>query len=158
VGPRLTGSARGATTVLRLESSAAGLTGLAEVRTGTATALVAFWRSASSTAWSQSSPLRVPSGWTVRATATGGSLGQGEAMLLGKGADLRVVEIAGPGLRWATLSAPPLGTEALAYRGGLTDAFSVAHSTLRVWTSSVGATMWHRTQVTTVPVPYGSSS
>lgn len=158
VGPRLTGTARGVATVLRLESSPEGLAGLADVQAGTATALVGFWRSSPTAAWSQSAPLPVPPGWSVRASATGGSYGQGEAVLLASGAQLRVVEIAGPASNWVSLSPPPLGTEALVVRGALTDAFSVSGSKLRVWTSQVGATAWQRTQVITVPVPYGSSS
>lgn len=158
VGPRLTGANTGGATVLRLESSPAGLAGLASVRAGTATALVAFWRGSSATAWSQSARLKLPSGWKVRASAMGGYSGQGEAVLLASGTHLRVAEIARPGTSWAMLPAPPLGTAALAVRGAVTAAFSVSGSKLRVWTSTAGATRWQRTQATTVAVPYGSSS
>jgi hypothetical protein len=157
VGPRLAVRATGTATVLRLESSGAGLGGLAGVGAGASVLLVAFWQATAQSGWSQSPPLRVPPGWSVQATATGGGSGQGEAVLLGSGDHRAIEEVAGPGAAWVTLPAPPSGTDALAVRGTVTDAFTVSGSHLAVW-STTGSTGWSRTQAVTVPVPYGSSS
>jgi hypothetical protein len=157
-GPLLTGGASGNVTVLRLESTDAGLTGLVGVRSGTAASLVAFWQRAPGAGWSQSTRLAVPSGWTVRATSTGGGGGQGVSVLLGVGSRLRIAEVAGPGSGWLTLPVPPAGTGDIVTEGAATDAFVVSGSRLGVWAWSTGDAGWHRTQTVTVPVPYGSSS
>ena len=94
----------------------------------------------------------------MRATATGGGSGQGEAVLLGSGTRRTVAEVTGPGTAWVTLPAPPAGTGALAVRGTTTDAFTVSGSRLSVWSITAGTSNWSRAQTVEVPVPYGSSS
>jgi len=164
IGPRLAGGgssasrASGAVSVLRLETSAAGLSGLAGARNGGAVTLVAFWQGAGQGAWSQSPGLPVPRGWSVRATATGGGSGPGEAVLLGSGTRRTIATVAGPGATWVALPAPPAGTEALAVRGAATDAFAASGTHLSVWSVTAGSSSWSRAQTVNVPVPYGSSS
>jgi hypothetical protein len=164
-GPRLTGDSTGVATVVRLEAAttvgagaAGGLNGLATVQSGRSSSLVAFWTPAPGSGWAQSRRLVLPTGWAVRATATGGGSGGGAiTVLLDSGTRRRIVSVAGPGARWTTSPVPPVGTEAVVTVGSRLEAFVVANSTLTIWASSSGGA-WSRLQRTTVPVPYGSSS
>jgi hypothetical protein len=163
-GPRLTDALSGSATVLRLEATAnagsgpaAGLNGLAMVRSGRSSSLVAFWSEGIGSSWTQSSPLTLPTGWTVSATAIGGEgAGRGITVLLDSGVHRRIVSVAGPGARWITSPVPPVGTEAVAAIGSETDAFVVTKSHLTIWALAPGAG-WSRVQSVKVPVPYGSS-
>jgi hypothetical protein len=68
--------------------------------------------------------------------------------------------LSGPGARWQTLPALPSGTTvtlALPAAGG-TDALAAAGSMLTVWHLAAGSAGWAKTQVTKVPVQYGSSA
>ena len=158
VGPRLGAGATGTVNVLRLEAGATGLSGLAGVRSDSRTTLVAFWQGTGQSAWSQSPALSVPQGWSVRATATGGGSGGGEAVLLASGTRRMIAEVAGPSTAWVILPVPPPGTDALTVRGTATDAFTVTGAHLAVWSFTTGNFAWSRTQAVTVPVPYGSSN
>jgi hypothetical protein len=132
---------------------------LAQVQSGDRGALIAFWGSGSSSHWSESSPLPVPAGWTLKATATGGSGGQGLAVLLGSGDRRRVSEIAGFGAAWVSLPGPPSRASGLAQIGDEVDAFVVSGSHLAVWATTVARNPgWHLADSINVPVPYGSSS
>jgi hypothetical protein len=159
-GPRLAGGSTGVATVLRLEAAGAssGLNGLATVRSGRTSSLVAFWAQAPGSRWAQSKRLVLPTGWTVGATAVGGgSSGVAITVLLDSGTRRRIVSVAAPGARWATSPVPPVGTEAVVTVGSRLEAFAVDNSQLTVWASGPGGG-WSRIQRMTVPVPYGSSS
>jgi hypothetical protein len=164
-GPRLADASSGTATVLRLEATetagsgpAEGLNGLAAVRAGRSSSLVAFWSEGIGSNWTQSGWLTLPTGWTVSATAAGGQdAGRGFTVLLDSGIHRRIVSMAGPGARWVTSPVPPAGTEAVAAVGSEIDAFVVAKSHLTIWALAPG-TGWSRVQRVTVPVPYGSSS
>ena len=106
-----------------------------------------------------STSLTVPSGWTVRATATGGRRGPGLAVLLGGpappiSASPPSPARARPGCRPVQ---PPAGTKAVAVVGDEVDAFVPSGATLRIWASSGGGP-WHLESHLTVPIQYGSSS
>jgi hypothetical protein len=152
IGPSLAGTA----SVLRLVSTASGVAGMAQVRVGRRLSLVGFWGDGSSSLWSRTS-FAVPSGWSIKATATGGGSGQGLAVLLGSGERRRVETVSGPGASWSSLPAPR-GASAVSAVGSEFDTFVVSGSHLAVWTWTPGATAWSRTASITVPVPYGSSS
>jgi hypothetical protein len=164
-GPLLTDEASGVATVLRLAATesassgaAGGLDGLATVKSGRSSSLVAFWSEQSGSRWARSRRLIVPTGWTVSATANGGgSTGQGFSVLLDSGVRRRIASVAGPSAPWVTLLGPPAGTGAIAMIGSEMDAFVVSKSHLTIWASAPGMTGWRRVQNITVPVPYGSS-
>ncbi|HEX4217621.1 MAG TPA: hypothetical protein VHZ02_04585 [Acidimicrobiales bacterium] len=163
-GPLLNGGSPGVATVLRLEAtpgastgSTGGLNGLATVRSGRSSSLVAFWTSDPGSAWTQSRRLVLPAGWTVLATSTGGgSTGRGITVLLDSGVRRRIVSVSGPGSSWVSAPAAPSGTEAAVTVGSDVEAFAVDKSRLTIW--ALGSTTgWSRVQTSTVPVPYGSS-
>jgi hypothetical protein len=157
IGPSLTAS-DGAPAVVRLTSTIDGIAGLAEVRTEKRTSLVAFWGQGSLDQWSESVPITVPSGWTLKATATGGGSGRGVAVLLGSGEQRRVEEVAGPGARWASLPEAPRGASGVAEIGLEVDTFVVTNSRLAVWKWESGVSQWSEVASISVPIPYGSSS
>jgi hypothetical protein len=157
VGPSLAGET-GAASVLRLDSTATGALGLAQLRSASRTSLVAFWGQGSADRWSQSPPLRVPTGWTMKATGTGGPADQGVAVLLASGDQRRVEDVTGPGVGWTTLANPPPGASGISDDGSEVDAFVVTGAHLAVWAWTPGSLDWNRTATIVVPVPYGSSS
>jgi hypothetical protein len=157
IGPSL-GTGRGAISVTRLEETDYGLVGLAQVRSGKRVSLVAFWGRGSTDQWSQATPVSVPSGWVVEATATGGGNGQGVAVLLAFGDRRRIVTISGPGSRWRSLSGSPRSASGVAIVDNEIDTFVVSGSHLAVWASALAVPNWRRTASISVPVPYGSSS
>ena len=156
VGPPLAAGS-GDDAVLRLESTATGVVGLAQARSRTASSVVAFWGEGATNQWSRSIPFRISPGWSVKATATGGGSGQGLAVLLGSGTQRRVEVMAGPGASWVPLPAPA-GAAGVADLGTEVDTFVVSGSRLAVWAKTMGAAGWRRTAVISVPIPYGSSS
>ncbi len=158
VGPTLGASGVSAATVLRLQAEGAGIAGLVEGSGSGRSSIVGIW-GASATGVTASSPLTVPSGSAVRATATGGAGGQGLAVLLGAAApgSLRLTGVAGPGQPWVPYATPPAGTTAVALVGDEVDAFVPAGSSLHVW-AATGTGPWHQVAHLTVPIQYGSSS
>ena len=161
LGPTLGASGVSATTVLRLQADGGGVTGMVEGSGPGRSSLVGVW-SATGSGIVASSPLTVPSGWSVRGTATGGAGGtgnQGIAVLLGSSSSssLRVTGVAGPGRPWVPYATPPAGTTAVALVGDEVDAFVPASSTLHVWAAN-GTGPWHQVAHLTVPIQYGSSS
>jgi hypothetical protein len=157
VGPNL-GSDGTASTVLRLQQTASGTALLVEEQANASTSLVAFWGQGTAIAWRRSAALTVPTGWHVEATGIGGEAGQGATVLLGSGNRRMVDVMAGPGTAWQQLPAAPASTAVVATVGTDTDAIVASGSLLTVWTWSPGQGSWHRTAVTTVAIPYGSSS
>ena len=157
IGPSISDS-EGSPSVIRLENTVNGLEGLAQIRAKDGLSLMAFWGQGSTDQWSQSTPLTVPSGWTVKATATGGGAGQGMAVLLGSGNRRQVEYVAGPATHWATLPNSPPGTSGVAWIGKEIDTFVASGSRLGVWASTPPQASWHLAVSITVPVPYGSSS
>ncbi len=144
--------------VVRLDATAEGDAGLADARAGSSRSLIAFWGGDPPDRWILSPRLPVPSGWTVTATGVGGGGGQAMTVLLGAGADRRLVAVGGPNGSWVTLPTPPPGTGAVATVGAETDAFVVSGSNLTVWVLPSGSTRWTRSARIAVPIPYGSSS
>jgi hypothetical protein len=157
IGPPLQAGV-GAASVVRLETTASGPVGLAQLGSATRMSLVAFWGQGSTDQWSQSSTLPVPKGWTVMATATGGGAGQGVAVLLGSKEQRRVEEVTGPGTPWVTVANPPSAASGVSDVGTEIDTFVVTGSHLAVWAWTPGSVGWRRTATIVVPVPYGSSS
>ena len=160
IGPLLSGGLRGRTTVLRLEQTARGVSGLASIRSTAATSsIVAFWGSGNPLRWQQSGQLAVPEGWSVESTSVGGGgVGQALTVLLESGRRHRVVEVSGPTGLWTDLPKPPPGVGAVAALTGETDAFVCVGSRLTVWAWTPGTVQWRRTRTIAVPLQYGSSS
>jgi hypothetical protein len=157
IGPPIA-AGDGASTVIRLVRTGEGVDGLAELRTGRRTSLVAFWGQGSLDRWSVSSPLSIPPGWSLQATSTGGGSGQGLGVLLGSGDQRRLDGIAGPGLRWTSPPVAPRGASGLAEIGRDVDTFVVSTSRLVVWMWRPDESGWRQAASISVPVPYGSSS
>ncbi len=147
----------GPASVVRLETTAAGTVGLAQLGPTRRMSLVAFWGQGSTDQWSQSRALSIPKGWTVEATATGGGIGQGVAVLLGSREQRRVEEVAGPGTPWLTVANSPEGASGVSAVGTEIDTFVVKGSDLAVWAWTPGSVGWRQTATIVVPVPYGSS-
>jgi hypothetical protein len=153
---RLTGAIGASTTsVLRLQSSAAGTAGLVEAGGGSASALVAIWRAGPLATWSVSAPIRLRGHLVATGFGAGGQLvvetDSGQS-------GLTVVSVAGPGAAWVALPPPPKGTAAVvAGPGGTFDALTVASNKLVDWRFDPARSRWLRTQELTVPVEYGSS-
>jgi hypothetical protein len=140
--------------VLRLTRTGDRDTALLQAGTGAAATLLAAWTSGSGGQWTVSAPLRLGGSQVI--SASFGDSGSAAAVLSGN----RGAAIAGPGARWQALPALPSGrtvTLALPTAGG-TDALAAAGSTLTVWHLAAGSARWARTQVTKVPVQYGSSA
>jgi hypothetical protein len=153
------GSGNGIASITRLVGSAEGVTGLAELQSEALDSVIGFWSTDTSTRWARSARLAIPAGWSVRATGTGGSSGQGIAVLEGSGNRRRVEVLTGPGAPWVTLPPAPLDASGVSYVGAEVDTFVVmGGSHLVVWKSSEGDTLWGHSATITVPVPYGSSS
>jgi hypothetical protein len=152
------GPGGGSAVVTRLVSTSTGVAGLAQVSGGRRESIVAFWGGGSTDQWSGPTPLSVPTGWSVKATATGGGSSQGLAVLLGSGAERRVELISAPGASWTALPPPPRGASGVSADGAEVDTFVVTGSHLAVWAWTPGASVWTRTASLSVPVPYGSSS
>ena len=153
-----------ATRVLRLQAGAAGTVALVEGTGGGATTLTSTWVGGGADP-AASSPLTVPTGWSVRGTSVGGGTGRTVAVLLGSdsGAQRRVAFVGGPGPAgppgtWTELPSPPAGTTAVATVGTDTDAFVPKGSRLTVWSTSPGAGSWTRVASQSVPIQYGSSA
>jgi hypothetical protein len=159
VGPQVAGSPSGISTVLRLEGADGGLTGLAQVTSGSSKSILAFWGNGQSGHWSQSPRITVPDGWSTMATGIGGGKGnQGATLLLGSGRARRIESISGPGGAWHTLPTPPDGTSAVAGSTDEVDAFVASGAKLTIWSLPTGSTAWKKTTTTRVPIQYGSSS
>jgi hypothetical protein len=138
--------------VLRLTRTGDSDTALLEAGTGPAAALLAAWTS-SGGQWTVSPPLPLE-GARVLSTSFGGT-GAAAVVLSGN----RGAILSGPGAQWQALPALPSGmtvTLALPAAGG-TDALAAAGSMLTVWHLAAGSARWAKTQVTKVPVQYGSS-
>ena len=163
-GPTLAvGRGRGATGVLRLETSGGVTTLLATVGGAGHEALEVAWAENDSV-WTMSAPLPVPSAESVRASAVGAD-GR-VAVLVSMPNSKRAVFEVGPGGRaWSSLPPPPSGAAGLALPGATptvdappVDVFSVNGSALRVFELTPSGATWSRVQTTQVPISYGSSS
>jgi hypothetical protein len=155
--------------VLRLTRTGSQLTALLQAGAGRAASLVAAW-SATGSQWTLSPPLRL-NGLGVQSSSFGrGSLA---VELTGRRGEL----LAGPSASWQPLPELPAGrTVTLALPAAdEVDALAAAGSVLTAWQlhagppSASGAAVsltagafgpgsWTRTQQTTVPIQYGSSS
>ena len=158
VGPSLATTTVTASTVLRLQPDGTGVAGLVETDGAGRSSVVGVWDPAGGSA-TMSTPLTVPTGWTVHATATGGDGGSGLAVLLRgpSASDVRLTTVAGPGQAWSSPGPPPAGTSAVAMVGDEVDAFVPSGADLRIW-AATGGGPWHVTSDLTVPIQYGSSS
>jgi hypothetical protein len=163
-GPALTGgNGRGATDVVRLETSAVTTTLLATAGGAGHRALEAAWAQNAS-GWTMSAPLPLPGADSVRASAVGAD-GQ-VAVLVSRPNSTRAVFEVGPGARaWSSLPAPPSGATGVAIPGGAptldappVDLFSVNGTALRVFELTPPGATWSLVQTTQVPISYGSSS
>jgi hypothetical protein len=163
-GPTLTvGRGRGATGVLRLETSGGATTLLASGASAGHQALEVAWAQNGS-GWTMSAPLPVPGADSVRASAVGtdGRV----AVLVSRPKSQRAVFEVGPGGRaWSSLPPPPSGATGLAVPGDTptvdappVDVFSVNRSALRVFELTPSGATWSLVQTTEVPILYGSSS
>jgi hypothetical protein len=157
VGPSLP-PATGIASVVRLERTAAGPVGLAQLESAKRTSLVAFWAQGATDQWLRSAALPVPTGWAIDATATGGGAGQDVAVLLRSRDQSRVEVITGPGSSWVTVAGSPRRATGVSDIGTEIDTFVVMGNHLAVWAWTPGSVAWRRTSTIRVPVPYGSSS
>ena len=139
--------------VLRLTRTGDRDTALLEAGTGAAATLLAAWTSGGGQ-WTVSAQLRLDGSQVI--SASFGDSGSAAVVLSGN----RGAAIASPGAQWQALPALPSGrtvTLALPAAGG-TDALAAAGGTLTVWHLAAGSARWAMTQVTKVPIQYGSSN
>jgi hypothetical protein len=155
-GPSLPAALHGATVqVLRLTRTGSRLTALLQAGTGRAASLVAAW-TADGRAWTVSPPLPLPlplAGAAVLSSSFGGN-GAAAVALAGR----RAAIVTAPGGSWQPLPALPAAphiTLALP-AGGAVMALATDRSVLTVW--RLAGSAWTRSQATTVPIQYGSSS
>ena len=137
--------------VLRLTRTGARDTALLQAGSGAAAALITAWTTDDGAGWTTSAPLGLAGPDVLSASFSD----SGSAALVLSGN--RAETITGTG--WQALPAPPAGrtvTLALPAAGG-TDALTADGSTLTAWHLNPGAATWTRTQVTKVPIQYGSS-
>jgi hypothetical protein len=146
--------------VLRLVESGDRLTALLQVGTGRGASLITAWTTGDQ--WMLSPALRL-AGRPVLSSSFGDGGGAAVALAGGRGDFL-----AGPGTSWQPLPRLPPGravTLALPVGGGV-DALAASGSVLTAWRLNSGsgaagtgrAGAWVKTQRTTVPIQYGSSS
>jgi hypothetical protein len=156
-GPSLHGLLAQATTrVLRLDTSGSTTTALVAEERHHQTGLLGLWGSATGT-WTQTLPLSLGATTTVRASAVGAN-GQQLVLLKKGGLSDSLEETVGPDRPWVELSAPPAGTVTVApLADGDINAFSVAGSSLRVFTLTPHGGKWVLSQRMNVPIAYGSS-
>ncbi len=163
-GFTLGGSLRGAaTTVLRVQSTAAATTVLALASRDGRRALVALWRSGSAP-WTVTRPLALASGTSVRSTAVNAA---GDvSVLLGGGRRYSVRPSRSRRQeRGDALPRLPARTAALALPAGAlpssrpdVDAFTVDGESLGVFSLAPSGEAWAKVQSSQVPLAYGSSS
>jgi hypothetical protein len=146
--------------VLRLSRAGRQLTALLQAGAGPDASLVAAWSSTGSS-WTVSAPVRLAGQAVVSSSFGRGAVAVG---LTGRRGEL----LAGPSARWQPLPELPAGravTLALPAGGGV-DALAADGSVLTAWQLAAGqparggygSGRWGRTQQTTVPIQYGSSS
>lgn len=160
VGPALPAALSGtgnATSVIGLGTSSTGVSALVAVQgTGGVRLLVASSRTGTG-GWSLSPALDL--GSSVTLLSTGMLAGGRRFVLLGDGSQRRVEVLDEGDRRWQALAgAPPTTATIASGPGGSIDAMAVTGSTLTIYRLSGGARSWARTQVTEVPIVYGSSS
>ncbi len=138
--------------VLRLTRTDQSDVALLQAGTGQRAVLLAAW-TAGRGKWTVSPAFRLHGAQVV--SASFGSNGAAGVVLTGR----RARTIAGPGSSWQALPALPSGrtvTLALPAAGQL-DALAATGAKLTVWRAAPGAAAWTRSQVISVPIPYGSS-
>jgi hypothetical protein len=163
VGLTLGGPLRGAaTTVLRVQSTAATTTVLALARVGGRHALEALWQSGSAP-WTVARPLALDPGASVRSTAVN-SAGDVAVLLGGAGGTREAVDVAPLGT-WVQLPRLPARTAGVALPAGALpssgpdiDVFTVAGESLDVFSLTPSGEAWTKFQSSQIPLAYGSSS
>jgi hypothetical protein len=163
VGLTLGSPLRGAaTTVLRVQSTAATTTVLALASLGGRRALEALWQSGSAS-WTVARPLALGSGASVRSTAVN-SAGDVAVLLGGAGGTREAVDIA-PAGAWNQLPRLPARTTGVALLAGALpssgpdiNAFTVDGESLGVLSLTPSGEAWARVQSSQIPLAYGSSS
>jgi hypothetical protein len=159
VGPTLGSGAPAATSVVRLQGDASGLTGLGTTSRAGVRSLLAFWGDGTATGWVESGPFPLPKGWTIASTGIASSTDdENEAILLRSGDRREIVTTDRATKAWTVLPSPPHDAEAVASFAQETDAFTVDGARLTVWTLSEGSTTWVKGASSIVPLQYGSSS
>jgi hypothetical protein len=157
-GPHLAATtSRDLLSVTALQATNIGLSGLLTTSGPAGTAVMVVSTHDGGHTWqvSQSLPLRA----SERITSVGPDASGGFFVLLSTSAGLdRAVVVGGDQIRWRQLPALPPGTATLAFGPGTSVvALAVDTATLSVWTlGSTGG--WHKGQVMTVTIDYGSSS
>ena len=162
-GLRLGGKLRGAaTTVLRVQSTAATTTVLVLASRGSQRALVALWHSGSAP-WTVARVLTLRSGSSVRSTAVNQAGDVGVLLAGGTKGGRLAMDIA-PAGRWKQLPQLPARTAALALPAGAppstgpdVDAFTVQGESLGVFTLTPSSGAWAKVQSSQIPLAYGSS-
>jgi hypothetical protein len=163
-GPTLTAArGRGATGVLRLETSGVTTTLLATAGGAGHRSLEVAWAQNGSV-WTMSAPLPLPSADSIRASAVGAD-GRVAVLVSGPKSRRAVFEVGPGGRAWSSLPSPPPGATGLALPGDAqtldarpVDVFSVSGSALRIFALTPSGATWSHVQTTQVDLSYGSSA
>jgi hypothetical protein len=158
MGPRLPAPAgQDLVSVTALQTTSHGLSALLSASGGAGTALLVASTPDGGRSWHVSQPLPLTS--SERLTSVGGDGSGGFFVLASAAAGAGRAAVLGAGqTQWEGLPPPPPGTATLAVGPGTSvEALAVDTATLTVWT--LGPTGgWHKGQVMTVSIDYGSSS
>ncbi|HTT90528.1 MAG TPA: hypothetical protein VMF65_13335 [Acidimicrobiales bacterium] len=156
-GPALPSSLDlGSVEVLALEPGGARPSALLAVGQGHRARLVAAW-SAAGGHWSTSPPLTL--GPDEHLVSLGPAPGAGIFVLLSSASGRESLAVSRPSGAWQQLPSPPGGTETVAFGTGQpVTALAASATVLTVWSLRSSSGLWVKTQVTSVPIQYGSSS
>jgi hypothetical protein len=157
-GPHLPASADGdQVSVVALQSSSDGLSGLVSAFGAGGTAVMAISTDDLGQSWQVSQPLQLTPSEQLTSVGPVGAGGFFVLLSSSSGPD-RAVLLGAPQSAWKQLPSPPPGTATLAFGPGTSvEALAVNTATLTVWTlGSTGG--WHKGQMMTVSIQYGSSS
>jgi hypothetical protein len=157
-GPRLPApTSQDLVSVLALQATSHGLSALLSASGPTGTAVMVVATDDAGQTWQVSQALRLSPSERVTSVGPAGS-GGFFVLLSASGGPDRAAVVATAQSQWTELPSPPPGTATLAFGPGTSvEALAVNTATLTVWTlGSAGG--WHKGQVMTVSIDYGSSS
>ncbi len=157
-GPRLPAPADpDLVSVTALQATGHGLSGLLSASGPDGAAVTVVSTDDAGQTWKMSQPLQLTAPERVASVGSDGS-GGFFVLLSGSAGPDRAAVLGADQSQWRELPLPPAGTATLAFGPGTSvEALAVDTATLTVWTlGSTGG--WHKGQVMTVSIDYGSSS
>jgi hypothetical protein len=148
------GAAEDQVDVVRLAAAGDKVSALLALHGANGSAFAAAWSSPGGASWAVSGELPA----RARLVSTSTTAQTGFAVLTSSPDGALAVAVCEPGQQaWAQLPAPPQGTVAIAVADRRVDALAVDPTRVVDFVLTAGGATWSRSQVTTVPIPFGSS-